>query len=160
MIEQVQLIELVTHFDDRGYLYEIIHRTDDFLPEFGQTYVVSSPARGTIRGFHKHQVLWDYFHVIRGFAKFILAEASDDDVIRAARVGGASYEPPAMQTFTLSERKPSLLVVPAGIWHGWIALEDNTVLLATGSQVYNRDDPDEVRVPPDVFGDVWTVAGR
>jgi hypothetical protein len=33
-------------------------------------------------------------------------------------------------------------------------------LLSTASEVYNRERPDELRVSPDVFGDVWAVKGR
>ncbi len=158
MIEGVRLVELDRHIDDRGYLYEIIHSTDDFLHKFGQTYIVCSPARGTIRGFHKHSVLWDYFCVARGTAKFILADAPEDQV--KAATAASPCAPRALDTFVLSERKPSLLVVPAGVWHGWMSLEDETMVVATGSEVYNREKPDEVRVPPEVFGDVWTVKGR
>lgn len=158
-IEGVRLVELTRHEDDRGYLFEIIHATDEFLPRFGQVYVVCSPVRGTIRAFHKHQRLWDYFCVVRGAAKFVLARM-DDDALRARMAAGLPCTPEALQTLVLTERKPCLLVVPAGIWHGWMSLEDNTIVVATGSEVYNRENPDETRVPPDVFGDVWTVRGR
>ena len=63
----------------------------------------------------------------------------------------------ALETYVLSERKPSPLVVPAGVWHGWMALEDETIVAANGLEVYNRENPDEVRVPPEAFGDVSTV---
>ena len=158
-IEGARLVELTRHEDDRGYLYEIIHATDDFLPKFGQIYAVCSPVRGTIRAFHKHYQLWDYFCVVRGAAKFVLARMDDDAVETRVRHGRVC-EPDALQIHVLTERRPSLLVVPAGTWHGWMALEDNTVVVATGSEVYNRENPDEIRIPPDVFGDVWMVIGR
>jgi hypothetical protein len=41
-----------------------------------------------------------------------------------------------------------------------MSLEDETMVLSTGSEVYDSEKPDEVRVPPEVFGDVWTVRGR
>jgi dTDP-4-dehydrorhamnose 3,5-epimerase len=159
MIDGAKLIELTRHVDDRGYLYEVIHATDDFLPKFGQVYVVSSPVRGTIRAFHKHEVLWDYFCVVRGTAKIILAKASEEDVQLASNNGG-KHTPEALETYILSERKPALLVVPPGVWHGWMALEDETIVLATGSEIYDQDEPDEMRIPPDLFGDVWTVRGK
>ena len=159
MIEGVRVIPLERHIDDRGYLYEIIHATDDFLPQFGQTYVVGSPARGTIRGFHRHDVLWDYFCIVRGTAKFIVARHPDSEVTRASE-SARPIQPDQMETFVLSERKPSMLIVPPGHWHGWMSLEDETVLLSTASEVYNRERPDELRVSPDVFGDVWAVKGR
>jgi dTDP-4-dehydrorhamnose 3,5-epimerase-like enzyme len=69
-------------------------------------------------------------------------------------------QPDYIQSFVLTERQPSLLVVPPGHWHGWMSLEDETIVLSTGSEVYDRNNPDEVRVSPDVFGDVWAVKGR
>jgi dTDP-4-dehydrorhamnose 3,5-epimerase-like enzyme len=96
---------------------------------------------------------------VRGSGKFVIARAQDE-AVTAADAAGKSLAPEAMDTFILSERQPSLLVVPPGHWHGWMALEDQTLVLATGSEVYNRSQPDEVRVSPDVFGDVWTVKGR
>ena len=159
MLDGVRVIPLERHIDDRGYLYEIIHATDDFLPRYGQTYIVCSPARGTIRGFHKHNQLWDYFCVARGSGKFVVAKATDE-AITAASSSGTTVAPDAIETFVLSERKPSLLVIPPGHWHGWVALEDETLVVSTGSDVYNRANPDEVRVSPNVFGDVWTVKGR
>jgi dTDP-4-dehydrorhamnose 3,5-epimerase len=158
-IEGVRLVELVRHEDDRGFLYEVIHSTDNFVHKFGQVYVVCSPVRGSVRAFHRHSVLWDYFCVVRGAGKFVLALA-DDEELRRCRNEGDECVPVALETYVLTERKPALLVVPPGIWHGWMALEDNTLIVATGSEVYNRKDPDEVRASAGVFGDVWAVKGR
>ena len=87
MIEGVSVVPLQRHIDERGYLYEVIHASDEFLPKFGQTYVVASPARGTIRGFHRHDLLWDYFCVVRGTAKIIVAHHCDDEVKAASERG-------------------------------------------------------------------------
>jgi len=148
-IKDVQLAPLVTHVDDRGYLLEIIHSTDPFLPRFGQVYLVGNPARGAIRAFHKHEVLWDYFFISHGSAKFVLVDDRPDS---------PTYQ--EMNGFVLSPRNASLLVVPPGVYHGWMSLEDDTQLVSTASEVYNREQPDEVRIPPDTFGDVWAVKGR
>jgi dTDP-4-dehydrorhamnose 3,5-epimerase-like enzyme len=53
-----------------------------------------------------------------------------------------------------------LVVVPPGVYHGWMALEDDTQMISTASHVYNRERPDEVRVSPDSFGYIWEVKGR
>jgi dTDP-4-dehydrorhamnose 3,5-epimerase len=159
LIEGVGVVPLQRHIDDRGYLYEVIHASDEFLPKFGQTYVVASPTRGTIRGFHRHEVLWDYFCVVRGTAKIIVARHGDEEV-KAASERGCAMKPEQLESFVLSERAPSLLIVPPGHWHGWMALEDETIVLSTGSEVYDKSNPDEIRVSPDVFGDVWAVKGR
>jgi dTDP-4-dehydrorhamnose 3,5-epimerase len=154
MIDGVKVIELTTHEDDRGYLTEIARHAGDPEPHavvhrFGQVYLVGNPARGTIRAFHKHQELWDWFFISHGSAKFVLKDDRPD-----SRTHGA------LMTIIASARKPRLIVVPPGVYHGWMSLEDDTQMVSTASHVYNREKPDEVRIPPDAFGDVWTVRGR
>lgn len=149
MIDGVKLVPLVAHADDRGYLIEILRATDDHFTKFGQVYLVGNMARGTIRAFHKHEVLWDWFFISHGSAKFAL---------RDDRTNSPTYG--QMDTYTITERNPSLLVVPPGVFHGWMSLEDDTQMISTASEVYNRQKPDEVRVPPDSFGYKWEVTGR
>jgi dTDP-4-dehydrorhamnose 3,5-epimerase len=149
MIEGVKVVPLVAHVDDRGYLIEIIRATDPHFTKFGQVYLVGSVARGTIRAFHKHKELIDWFFISNGSAKFALRDDRPDR---------PTYQ--EMQTVVIGTNNPSLIVVPPGVFHGWMALEDNTQLISTASEVYNRGNPDEVRVPPDSFGYVWEVTGR
>ncbi|MFQ6131798.1 MAG: dTDP-4-dehydrorhamnose 3,5-epimerase family protein [Armatimonadota bacterium] len=149
MIEGVSVVDLVVHMDDRGYLIEILRASDPHFTEFGQVYIVGDMAQGTIRAFHKHEELWDWFFISHGSAKFVLQDDRQDSPTHGE-----------IMTVTTGERRPALVTVPPGVYHGWMALEDDTQLISTASAVYRRDDPDEVRIPPDSFGDVWTVQGR
>lgn len=36
-------------------------------------------------------------------------------------------------------------------------LKDNTIMISVASEVYNKEKPDEIRIPPNSFGDVWTT---
>jgi len=154
MIEGVQVIELTTHEDDRGYLIEIARVAGGDEPhavahQFGQVYLVGDPVRGTVRAYHKHAELWDWFFISHGSAKFVLKDDREDSPTYGE-----------MMTIIASERRPRLIVVPPGGYHGWRSLEDVTQMVSTASHTYNRERPDEVRIPPDSFGDVWTVKGR
>jgi dTDP-4-dehydrorhamnose 3,5-epimerase len=149
VIDGVQNINLIARVDDRGYLIEIVRATDPFLTKFGQVYLVGNFAKGTVRAFHKHLELWDLFFINHGTAKFVLV----DD-----RRHSPSYK--EQNTFVASARNPSLIVVPPGVFHGWMSLEDDTQMISTATEVYQREQPDEVRVPPETFGDLWTVKGR
>lgn len=149
MIKDVKLVQLVAHVDDRGYLIEIIRANDDHFTKFGQVYLVGDLTRGTIRAFHKHSVLWDWFFISHGAAKFILRDDRSDS---------PTYKD--MNTFVISSRNPGLLVVPPGVYHGWVSLEDDTQMVSTASEVYDRENPDEVRIAPDSFGVEWEVKGR
>jgi dTDP-4-dehydrorhamnose 3,5-epimerase len=146
MIKDVKLENLVVRSDDRGYLIEILRATDPHFTKFGQVYLVGNLTRGTIRAFHKHDELWDWFFISHGCAKFALY----DD-----RPESPTYK--ETNTFIIGERQPGLLVVPPGVYHGWMSLQDDTQLISTGSEVYNREKPDEVRVPFDSFGYDWSV---
>jgi dTDP-4-dehydrorhamnose 3,5-epimerase len=149
VIEGVQNLSLVAHVDDRGYLIEIVRASDPHLEKFGQVYLVGNFGKGTVRAFHKHFIMWDLFFINHGSAKFVLV----DD-----RSESSTYK--EMNTFVCSARNASLIVVPPGVFHGWMSLEDDTQMISTATHVYQREKPDEERVPPDTFGDVWAVKGR
>lgn len=191
-IEGLRVVPLAVREDDRGSLFEAIHCYElpgflgpgegapyRFIPgRFGQVYVVHNPVRGTVRAFHKHAVLWDYFAIIHGSAKFCFVDDRQNGVDMAGYErrpvpGWLTPEncrtnvptPGEAQIVVTSARQPKLLVVPPGIFHGWVSLEDDTTLLSIASELYCRDKPDEVRVPPDYFndefgGDPWEVKGR
>lgn len=145
-IKGLEVVKLDVYVDDRGYVIEIIRATDPFLKKFGQVYIVGSLSKGTVRAFHKHHKMWDYFFVPSGSAKY----AFYDD-----RKNSPTYK--KMETIILTQRNPSLIVVPPGVFHGWMALEDNTLLISTASEVYKRAKPDEVRVPYNSFGYDWSI---
>lgn len=156
MIKDVDIIDLIAHQDDRGYLIEIARWFQDSEPnahsivhKFGQAYLVGNFTRGTVRAFHKHERMWDWFFIGHGAAKFVL---SDD------RLDSPTYGD--MMTIVVGERSPKLIAIPPGVWHGWASLADDTQLISIASELYNREKPDEVRIPPDSFGDVWKVKGR
>ncbi len=146
MIKDVVFENLVVRSDDRGYLVEILRATDPYYTKFGQVYLVGNIARGTIRAWHKHEALWDWFFISHGTAKFALY----DD-----RPKSPTYR--ETNTFVAGARQPAVLAVPPGVFHGWMSLEDDTQLISTASEVYDRERPDEVRVPYDSFGYDWSV---
>jgi len=148
-IDDVKIISLATHADDRGYLIEIVRASDPYFTQFGQVYLVGDHKAGTIRAFHKHEKLWDWFFISHGSAKFVLR----DDREQSPTYGN-------LMTVVTGDRNPCLVVVPPGVFHGWMSLCDDTQLVSTASDVYNRDKPDEVRIPPDSYGDIWSVKGR
>jgi len=175
MIEGVVVRPLTVHQDDRGSLFEVVHNyempggsapyrkllgapegrlnygelSDAVAGRFGQVYVVRNPVRGVVRAFHKHSSLWDYFTVVSGVAKFCLVKSP----------------PGETEIHVLSGDSPKLMIVPPGVFHGWMSLTDNVVLVSVGSELYRPDKPDEIRVPPDSFdadfgGSPWVIRGR
>lgn len=148
MIDGVRNNPVKSFIDDRGFLTQI-------LPEGGQSfeikriYSTGNFSKGTIRGFHKHKKEKKAFFVSSGSAKFVLVDDRKDS---------STYK--KIDTFILSNLNPSVLIVPTGIYSGWMSLEDNTVVLGISSEHFDKENPDDERIEPKAFGDVWKVKDR
>jgi len=149
LIEGVRSVSVPTYVDDRGYLTPVLQETDGLIPDIKRIYVCGNFGRGVVRGFHKHFREWKCFFICKGAAKFVLI----DD-----REGSPTYK--QIDTCVLSSNSPSVLIIPTGVYNGWMSLEEGTVLLGISSTVFDKDHPDDVRVDPFTFGDVWSVKGR
>lgn len=157
-IDGVQLLQLTVREDDRGYLFEIIHKSDAFVSgasqEIRQVYCVGNRIEKIVRAFHKHDELHDWFCIVKGSAKFVLV----DD-----RENSPTFR--KSDQVICSDRSLKLLVIPPGVYHGWMSLEADTIMISTASHEYNRDKPDEYRIPPDEFNDLlggspWEIKGK
>ncbi len=157
-IKDLELVALTVHEDDRGYLFEVLHKSDSFVAgqgqEIRQVYVVGDRIENVVRAFHKHEELHDWFCVVKGAAKFVLV----DD-----RADSPTFK--KTDQAVLSDRGVKLLVVPPGIFHGWMSLQSDTIVLSNASHEYRREKPDEVRVPPDSFDDLlgrdpWVIEAK
>ena len=149
MAELVTITPLVQHVDDRGLLCELL-RADDPGVKWGQTYLVESLVKGTVRGLHRHAETVDWFIITNGSAKF---RFFDDD-------GNE-------QVVVTSDKKLCRIEVPCGVWHGWCSLEDNTMMISIASEPYmgygRTGQLDEERIPYNHFdgdGDGWAVQPR
>jgi len=147
MIEGAKFVQVPSYVDDRGYLTQVIQESDAVFPPIKRVYVVGNFGKGVIRGFHKHFKELKCFFVASGAAKFLLVDDRED---------GKTYK--EIDTYILSPRNPSILVVPTGVYNGWMSLEENTILVGMSST--NFDPADDVRVEPFTFGDVWKVVPR
>lgn len=158
MVENVELVkrkQLNINVDDRGSLFEVLRSDDPMYQEYGQIYIVSTRAVGTIRAFHRHLYTWDHFCIISGASKFLFSDAPiHADPNRSDHV----YE------ITISSDCPTRLDVPPGVWHGHMTLEPNTVLVSIASTPYmgvgRRESSDEQRITPYFFDEakeLWRV---
>jgi len=112
-------------------------------------YSTGNFSKGIIRGFHKHKKEKKAFFVSTGSAKFV---AVDD------RKDSSTYK--EINTFILSTLNPSVLTVPTGVYTGWMSLEDGTVVIGISSEKFDKDNPDDERLDPHTYGDVWKVKDR
>lgn len=148
MIEGVKNNPVKSFIDDRGFLAQILPEGDESF-QIKRIYSTGNFSRGVIRGFHKHARERKAFFVPSGSAKFV---AVDD------RKDSSTYK--EISTFVLSTLSPSVLTVPTGVYTGWMSLEDGTVVIGISSEKFDKDNPDDERLDPYTYGDVWKVKDR
>lgn len=144
-IAKPEQISISSHVDDRGFLCQIFGNYEDRFPKARRIYVVGNFSKGTIRGFHKHEEEWKCYFVSTGSAKFIVvAEGKKEKSV-----------------YILSSRNPSVLVVPPRYFHGWMSLEDGTILIGISNKSLEESLCDDVRIDPFSYGkEMWEVKAR
>ncbi len=134
--------------DDRGFLSQILPEGDKSF-EVKRIYSTGNFSKGTIRGFHKHQREKKAFFVPSGAAKFVVVDDRKDS---------PTYK--EINSFILSMLNPSVLIIPTEVYTGWMSLDDNTVVLGISSETFDKDNPDDERLDPHTYGNVWEVKDR
>jgi len=146
MNTSVKVVPLTVHAPDgRGTLMEILRADDEHFTKFGQVYTVRSIAPNTVRAFHRHKKLVDWFFIVHGSAKFVFIEETKNYDKTIAN-SGFVYD-----VVVSTEQNPQLIIVPPGVWHGWMNIEPNTKLISIASETYDRNNPDEERCHPWAF---------
>jgi dTDP-4-dehydrorhamnose 3,5-epimerase len=126
--------------DERGWaLFDVFP-----MVEKGQiNYSIVYP--GVVKAWHRHRRQWDHWCVLHG----------------NARIGLYDPETKKATTHYLGERRPVVLSIPPGVWHGMTPVGNEPAgLLYFVSEKYDPKDPDEERAPWDAFGYSWTVENR
>jgi len=142
-MKEIEIKELKIHFDkDEGYLFETL-RNDDKLFEgkFGQA-LISVVYAGIKKGLHKHEKQTDYTTCVKGRLLYI-----------AVKEEKGKKE---VKKWILDEKKPILLKIPSGWWHGYMALDGKeAVILHVMDKAYNNREPDTEERNVNYFGDIW-----
>ncbi|MBI2953269.1 MAG: dTDP-4-dehydrorhamnose 3,5-epimerase family protein [Chloroflexi bacterium] len=138
MIKGVEIKELRVNADERGSLMEILRADDEIFDRFGQVYV-SLNYPNVIRAWHYHKRQDDLFVVVKGMIKVVLYDSRTDSPTSGE-----------LNEFFLGERNNVLLRIPRGVMHGYKTVgTEPSLLLNFPTEVYNREEPDEYRVPFD-----------
>ena len=143
MLSAVEIKQLTTYPDERGFFREIIRETDSFFGHFGQlSHSLMYP--GTAKAWHVHQRQTDWWYCI-GALKVALYDLRE----------GSQSQGELMELLMGDAQRPICLRIPPGVAHGCRALETTHLLYVT-SHVY--DPADEGRLPHDdpTIGYDWT----
>lgn len=151
MIEGVKFKKLHKHVDDRGFFMEILRDDDNYLKKFGQLSMsVSYP--GVIKAFHYHKKQDDLWFFPQGNAQVVLHDFREKSPTKGVT-----------KVFYMGENNPSILLIPAGVLHGYRVLGNTPVAIVyVTTESYNLNNPDEFRIPwddPQIEFD-WTTKNR
>ena len=136
-IHDVKIRNLEVIPDERGRLMEMLRADDELFRGFGQLYLTTAYP-GVVKAWHLHRKQWDHFVCVAGMAKVVLFDNRPE-----SRTCGEVNE------FFLGEHNPILVQVPPMVYHGFKCISDReAIMINCPTEVYNREDPDEVRLDP------------
>ena len=139
MIDGVVVRQLRRNADERGWLMEVLRKDwADVFPGFGQAYV-SLNYPGVIRAWHFHKKQTDVFVCLAGMIKVPLYDGRDGSATKGR-----------IDEYFIGDDNPLAILIPPGIYHGYKTIGTRpSLLLNFPDQLYDRDQPDEFRVPYD-----------
>ena len=136
MILGVEIKQLTRHADERGFLMELLRSDDPIFTKFGQCYV-SLNYPGVVRAWHYHKKQDDHFVVVKGMCRVGLYDMREGSPTRGE-----------VNDLCLGDHNPVLLKIPMGVVHGYKTIGvEPSLLINFPSEVYNRQEPDEHRLP-------------
>lgn len=137
MIHGVEVKELSTFPDERGFFRELVRSTDPFFSEgFGQ-WSHSLMYPGVIKAWHIHSKQVDWWYVTGGVLKVALSDRRTDSPTFGE----------LMEWVMGDGRDPIILKIPPGVAHGCKCLAGPASLFYITSRTY--DPQDEGRIPYD-----------
>ena len=138
MIDGVRIKQLRVIPDERGRVMEILRRDDECFLGFGQVYI-TTVYPGVVKAWHLHKIQTDNICAVRGMIRLALYDARPDSPTRGE-----------IMELHAGEHNPLLITVPPEIYHGWKGVgECEAIVVNTPTEPYNREQPDEYRLPPD-----------
>jgi dTDP-4-dehydrorhamnose 3,5-epimerase len=138
LIEGIQIEAFPLHPDDRGYFLEIARLQQGLVAPFApQETQVSAAASysGTIKAFHYHRFQTDYWVPVQGVFQVGLVDL---------RPASPTFR--QRNTIYCGSLKPTRIIIPPGIGHGYkVVSPDAGLLVYITNKIYNP--ADEGRIP-------------
>lgn len=139
LIGGVRVHEVKNVAKDNGYLTEIWRNDWGLAPTTVAQAFQALLEPHAVSAWHVHQHATDRLFANHGLVKIVLFDA---------RVGSATEG--RVNVFRCGTIRPTLIVVPPGVWHGVQNLGASPALLLNlPDRAYDYESPDHWRLPPD-----------
>ncbi len=115
---------------------EILRCDEDIFIAFGQVYMTTGYP-GVVKAWHYHRYQHDHFAVVRGMMKVVLYDG---------REGSPTHG--MVNEFFIGDDNPLLVQIPPMVMHGFKCISEcEAILVNCVTKPYNREEPDEHRLP-------------
>jgi dTDP-4-dehydrorhamnose 3,5-epimerase len=137
-IEGVEIARLAPHVDHRGSLVEVVNFAHSFWDE-DVVYAYCIMIRpGRIKGWGMHKRQSDRYFLVSGSVRVVLYDGRDE-----------SSTAGSFEIHNLTREAPSLLLIPAGVWHADQNWGDGDAFIMNfPTRPYEPADPDKYRIDP------------
>jgi dTDP-4-dehydrorhamnose 3,5-epimerase len=125
-IDDVNVINAESHGDHRGRLVEVLHASDSSVRFVQANH--SHSVRHVLRGLHYHRRQTDWWYLVSGSARVALADLR------------RKVERPPVQMIELRSDEPTVLQIPAGVAHGFLALSDIDLIYLVSEEYDGTDE--------------------
>jgi dTDP-4-dehydrorhamnose 3,5-epimerase len=127
----------VPHED--GHVTEVARASWDILGEPLVQVHTTTTLPGRVRAWGLHQRSTDRLFVVAGLVKIAVFDGRHDSPTFGR-----------INTFTVSEKNPGLLIIPPDLYHGWKNIgTDEAITINMPSQMYAYERPDALDLPWD-----------
>ena len=153
-----------TFSDDRGRSFMSIFDHLEFKGQFNSSVMYS----GAVKAWHRHFRQDDHWVVMSGNLKIGLYNSTSGPLVAKLMLATTipsqereiqlTIEQDSGKAVFLGEHQPGILRIPAGLWHGGVAVGGDALLLYYVTRKYDPTNPDEERTAWDSFDDFkWGV---
>lgn len=147
-IDGVIITPLTANVDDRQRLTVYLKASDTHFRGFAQSYV-SISSQGVVKAWHYHLKQTDIWYVASGKIKVGLFDARADSptngIVNEVIMGGGDE---------------IALTIPPGVFHGYVALTSEAMLINTTDQPYDTKDEFRAAWDDPRFGFNWGIENR
>ncbi len=138
-IAGVQLQEIPNLVTRNGVMTEIFRAGWGVVDGAIEQMIYVALRPGTLSAWHMHALKTDHLMVVQGAIKTVLFDGRNDSPTKGE-----------LEVFHLSPMRPTLVVIPPGVWHGLQNVEAETSCFVNFfDRAYDETDPDDWRLDPD-----------
>lgn len=142
MVSLPKIVDGGLSVDDRG---TVTFCNDFDFKDVKRFYMVQNHSKGFIRAWHGHKKEGKYVLVTKGT---IMLSVMPLDALGE------------IDTFTLSDKKPQVLFIPAGNYNGFKTLTEDAQIMFFSTSTLEESKGDDIRLSAKEFKEVWEVEER